>query len=114
VGKRKQPEGVPQFKVVVTRPNGKGPLGPYRLAIAVGFAALVAGGRIWTSVTTGPADDGALLAAAGAAVFAWVLTTVISNILGAGEVAPSPSAATGSSAGSSAPDASSGTTVASP
>ncbi len=84
---------VPEFRIVVTRPNPRGPLGPYRLLLSVVFAFAVAGTRIWTGLSSGQADDGALVAAAVAGLFVWVLTTIISNILGS-VATPPPSTAT--------------------
>ncbi|WP_420452481.1 hypothetical protein [Ilumatobacter sp.] len=72
---------LPEFRLVITRPDGPGPLGPYRLALAVGFALLVAGGRMWTSISHGHADDSALIVAGAAGAFVWVVTTVINRIL---------------------------------
>ncbi len=71
----------PEFRVVVTHPTGRGPLGPYRLALAVAFALVIGGGRLWGTLRDGAADDAALLAAAAAGLFVWVVTTVIDNIL---------------------------------
>ena len=82
---------VPEFRVVVSRPHRRGPLAPYRLALAVGFALLVAGGRMWTALSAGQADDSALLVAAGAGLFVWIVTTIISSILAAGTPHPAPS-----------------------
>ena len=82
---------VPEFRVVVSRPHRRGPLAPYRLALAVVFALLVAGGRMWTALSTGQADDAALLVAAGAGLFVWIVTTIISSILAAGTPHPAPS-----------------------
>lgn len=77
----KSASAAPQFRVVVTRPHGRGPLGPYRLVLAVAFAMMIAGERLWSVVRHGHADDGALLAAAAAGVFVWIVTTMINNIL---------------------------------
>lgn len=89
------PVDVPEFHLVVRRPGGRGPLGPYRLALAVGFALLIAGQQLLAAATTGIGIDTALLLAAGSATFIWVLAGVVSRIIAAGRRTPSPPARAG-------------------
>ncbi len=93
--KRSETESAtPEFRLIVTRPNGRGPIGPYRLALAVAFAMVIGGGRLWSTLRDGAADDAALLAAAAAGVFVWIVLTVIDNILGSvAKPGPTPAAA---------------------
>ncbi len=87
----KSAPAVPEFRVIVTRPHGRGPLGPYRFILAVAFAMIIAGDRLWSVIRYGESDDGALLAAAAAGAFVWIVTTVINNIL-ASATTPEPAA----------------------
>ncbi len=77
-------QGAPEFHVVVRRAGGRGPLGPYRLTLAVGFALLIAGGDLLDAASTGTGIDTALTRAAVAASFIWFLSGIVSRILGAG------------------------------
>lgn len=72
---------VPEFHIVVRRPNARGPIGPYRLTIAVMFALFVAGRELWDAAMTGSNYDGALIHAGMAALFIWVLSGVVNSIL---------------------------------
>lgn len=84
---------LPEFHVVVRRPNRRGPLGPYRLALAVAFAMVIAGQQLLDAATTGtPSVDAALLRAGLAATFIWLLSGVVSRILAHGDRPPSSTA----------------------
>ena len=72
---------VPEFHIVVRRPNARGPIGPYRLTIAVLFALFVAGRDLYDAAMTGTNYDGALIHAGMAALFIWVLSGVVNSIL---------------------------------
>ena len=76
---------VPEFHVVVRHPNRRGPLGPYRFALAVGFALLIAGRDLLDAAGTGQDIDTALTRAGIAAAFIWVLSGIVSRILAAGQ-----------------------------
>ena len=76
-----QPDELPQFHVVVRRHNRRGPLGPYRLAMAVAFSMLVAGEQLLMAAETGVGVDDALIRAALAAWFIWILAGIVSRIL---------------------------------
>ena len=77
-------ENAPEFRVIVRHHNRRGPLGPYRLALAVGFALLIAGNQLLVAASTGRGIDTALLRAALAAWFIWILAGIVSRILAAG------------------------------
>ncbi len=77
-------DNTPEFRVVVRHHNRRGPLGPYRLAVAVGFALLIAGNQLLDAASTGRGIDTALLRAALAAWFIWILAGIVSRILAAG------------------------------
>ena len=70
----------PEFHIVVRRP-GRGPLAPYRLSIAILFAFAVAGTRLWAAANGSTAVDGALLLAAIAGTFAWLVVGRANAIL---------------------------------
>lgn len=74
----------PEFHVVVRHQDRRGPLGPYRLTLAVAFALLVAANDLLAAATTGVGIDRALTRAAVAALFIWILSGVVSRILVAG------------------------------
>ncbi len=76
-----QPDELPEFHVVVRHRNKRGPLGPYRLAMAVAFSMLVAGEQLLMAAQTGIGVDDALIRAALAAWFIWILAGVVSRIL---------------------------------
>ena len=85
-----QLDETPEFHVVVRHPNRRGPLGPYRLALAVGFSLLIAGSQLLEAASTGIGIDAALLRALMAAWFIWVLVGIVSRILAAGRRAAPP------------------------
>lgn len=66
---------------MVKRPNARGPLAPYRMTLAVLFAMWIAGRRLWDAAETGIGVDRALLLAGASALFIWVISGVINNIL---------------------------------
>lgn len=74
----------PEFHIVVRRPGGRGPLGPYRLTLAVAFALVIAGNDLIAAAGSGLEIDRALIRAMVAAAFIWVLSGIVSRILGAG------------------------------
>lgn len=77
-------DGTPEFHLVVRRRNGRGPLAPYRLALAVAFALAAAGRDLWAALH-GRADvDAALLRAGVAALLVWVVAGAVDNVLAAG------------------------------
>lgn len=72
---------LPEFHIVVRRPNHKGPIAPYRMTLAVAFAMFVAGRELWHAVQSGTGYDDALIHAGAAAVFIWVLSGIVNSIL---------------------------------
>lgn len=70
----------PEFRLVVRRP-GRGPLAPYRLSITIGFAMAIAGTRLWDAAHGSAPVDGALLLAAAAGAFAWLVVGRANAIL---------------------------------
>lgn len=83
-------EELPQFHIVVRRPNGSGPLAPYRMTLAVVFAMFIAGRQLWVAATSGLNYDIALLHAVAAGFFIWVLSGIVNNILANSRPASSP------------------------
>ncbi|MEM1331863.1 MAG: hypothetical protein AAGG08_00265 [Actinomycetota bacterium] len=81
---------LPEFRIVVRRPNARGPLAMYRLPIVVGVVAVVFGPTLWASVTGGSPDDGVLLRALLLGLLVWVTTGVVSRALGSAEAASRP------------------------
>lgn len=79
----KQATGVPEFHVVIKRPSRRGPLAPYRFAIVVVFALVVAGRPLWDATETGVGIDAALIRIGVAALFAWIVVGRINKILAA-------------------------------
>lgn len=76
------------FELVVRRTSSAGPLAPYRFALGVAFALLVAGRQLWAAFEgTGPIDE-ALLRALLAGVFIWIVTGAINRILVLGDEHP--------------------------
>lgn len=76
-----QRSAAPEFHLVVKRPNERGPLAPYRMTLAVLFAMWIAGQRLWDAAQTGIGVDRALLLAGVSALFIWIISGVINNIL---------------------------------
>lgn len=74
---------LPEFHLVVRRPRGRGPLAPYRFALAVAFALVVAGRDLWDAAQNHPGAglDAALLRAGVAALFIWILSGIVNGIL---------------------------------
>lgn len=70
----------PEFRIVVKRP-GRGPLAPYRLTIAILFTMAVSGPQLWSAAQTGMYVDGALIRAAVAGLFAWLVVGRANKIL---------------------------------
>lgn len=70
----------PEFRVVVRR-TGRGPLAPYRFAVAISFALLIAGRDLLAAAEHGVGVDDALLRAGVAGLFAWVVLGVVNSIL---------------------------------
>lgn len=78
------PNGGPEFHVVVRHQDRRGPLGPYRLSLAVGFAMLIAGNDLLAAASSGTDIDTALINAGVAAGFIWILSGIVSRILASG------------------------------
>ncbi len=72
---------VPEFRIVRRNADRRGPLAPYRLAIAIVVIAVVAGPALWASVRGGTPDDALLLRAAGIGLLVWVTTGIVSKAL---------------------------------
>lgn len=72
---------LPEFHIVVRRPNRHGPIAPYRMALSVAFALFVAGRELWHAVQDGVGYDDALIHAGAAALFIWVLSGIVNSIL---------------------------------
>jgi uncharacterized membrane protein YvlD (DUF360 family) len=72
---------LPEFHIVVRRPSQKGPLAPYKFAISVVVAFAIAFSDIRLALASGVVDDAVLLRAVGAALFTWVVLTVLNRIL---------------------------------
>ena len=72
---------LPEFRVVVRRPSRQGPIAPYRFAISVAIAIAVAFGELRAAIFDGAPGDAALLRAIAAAVFTWVVLSVLNRIL---------------------------------
>ena len=70
----------PEFHIVVRRP-GRGPLAPDRLSIAIVFAIAIAGTRLWAAAHGTAPVDAALLLAAIAGAFAWLVVGRANAIL---------------------------------
>lgn len=66
---------------------GPGPLAPYRFALSLGFAALVAGQPLLDAAEGGEGLELALLKALGAAVVMWFPTGLINRLLSNAPVA---------------------------
>lgn len=73
---------MPEFRIVVRHPNRRGPLGPYRLLIAVAAAMIVLGPGLYSSLTSGAPDDSLLLRAGAIGLLVWITTGVVSTALG--------------------------------
>ena len=82
----------PEFHIVVRRPNGRGPIAPYRFAITIVMAAMIAGRGLWTALELADGIDMALLRVFGAAVFAWFVLGKIDRIIGSAPPPPRPPA----------------------
>ncbi len=72
---------VPEFRIVRRNADRRGPLAPYRLAIAIVVIAIVVGPALWASVRGGTPDDALLLRAAGIGLLVWVTTGIVSKAL---------------------------------
>lgn len=84
----------PQATRVV--PAGPGPLAPYRFALSLGFAAIVAGEPLLHAAEGGEGLERALLKAFGAGVVMWFPTGLINRLLVKAEAAdPAEPAASG-------------------
>lgn len=83
-------EPLPEFRIVVRRPDRRGPLAPYRLLVSVGVVMLVFGSTLYRSVVDGMPDDGVLLRAAAVGLLVWITTGIVSSALGAAEQQPRP------------------------
>lgn len=70
----------PEFHLVVRRP-GRGPLAPYRLSIAIVFAIAISGTRLWAAAHGTAPVDAALIMAAVAGTFAWLVVGRANAIL---------------------------------
>lgn len=78
-------EELPEFHLVVRRPRGRGPLAPYRFALAVAFALAIAGRELWWAAIGEAELDAALLRAGVAALFIWIRSGVVNGILASAE-----------------------------
>lgn len=74
----------PEFHIVVRRPSRHGPLAPFRFAASVIVALVVASGPLREGLTTGTLDDSVLVRAIEAAVFTWLVLTVLNRVLRSG------------------------------
>ena len=74
----------PEFQLVVRRASSRGPIAPYRFAITILFAALVAGVDLWEAVNGLRPPDPALIKAAIAGLMSWVVLGLADSILRAG------------------------------
>lgn len=82
----------PEFHIVVRRP-GRGPLAPYRLAITIVFAMVISGAQLWAAAQGHTSVDAALIRAAIAGLFAWLVVGRANSILkGAGPSSRIPAA----------------------
>lgn len=77
----------PEFRIVVRHPGKRGPLGPYRLAMAVGIVLLVFGSTLWSMISAGNPDDGVLLRAAIVGLIVWVTSGVVDTALAEADTA---------------------------
>jgi hypothetical protein len=77
----------PEFRIIVKRPNRRGPIAPYRMALTVLFVFFVAGRQLWAAAMTGYGSDGALIDAGVAGLFIWVLSGIVNAILSQGRPA---------------------------
>jgi hypothetical protein len=75
---------LPEFHIVVRRPSQKGPLAPYKFAISILVAFVIAYGDLKLALATGVADERMLTRAIGAALFTWFVLTVLNRILAQG------------------------------
>lgn len=81
-GKRvEQTADMPEFHIVVRRPSQKGPLAPYKFAISVAVAFVIAFGDLKLALSTGVASEGMLVRAIAAAAFTWFVLTILNRIL---------------------------------
>lgn len=67
---------------------GPGPLAPYRFALSLGFAALVAGQPLFDAVEGGEGLERALIRAFGAGLVMWFPTGLINRLLITAESSP--------------------------
>lgn len=84
-----QAADMPEFHIVVRRPSQKGPLAPYKFAISVAVAFLIAFGDLKLALSTGVASEGMLVRAIAAAAFTWFVLTILNRILAQAAAAPS-------------------------
>lgn len=78
----------PEFHIVVKRPSQRGPLAPYRFAISVAVALLVTFDDLQAAIFDGVGTDAVLLRAIGAAVFSWIVLSVLNKVLAAAPPEP--------------------------
>ncbi|MFK8024859.1 MAG: hypothetical protein AB8G26_12945 [Ilumatobacter sp.] len=75
----------PEFSIVVKHPTGRGPIGPYRLVLAVVVAAIVLGPAIYSMLLGRSPDDVVVLRAAGIGLLVWVTTGIVDSALAAAD-----------------------------
>lgn len=80
---------VPEQDDARPAPVGPGPLAPYRFALSLGFAAVVAGEPLLHAAEAGEGLERALLKAFGAGLVMWFPTGLINRLL---RNAPAPAA----------------------
>jgi hypothetical protein len=74
-------QDAPEFRIIVKRPNRRGPIAPYRMALTVLFVFFVAGRQLWAAAMNGYGAEGALIDAGVAGLFIWVLSGIVNAIL---------------------------------
>ena len=62
-------------------PTPRGPLGPWKLSIAIGVSALFTGMALFDAATTGLGIDMALLRSFGVAFLTWIAVGILNRVL---------------------------------
>ncbi len=75
------PGDLPEFRIVVRHPNRRGPLGPYRLGIAVAVVVAVLGPSFYSMIRDRTPDDLILLRAGAIGLLVWFTLGIVSTAL---------------------------------
>jgi len=81
---------LPEYRIIVRHPGRRGPLGPYRLLMAVVVVGLVFGASLWSMLSAMTPDDGVLLRAGVVGLLVWVTTGVVDTALASADAASRP------------------------